>query len=48
MNYFMRDFNAVSVFLTAGLPALAFGVVWSLYHGSIRIANRCGQARGRS
>ena len=31
MNYFMRDFNAVSVFLTAGIPALAFGVVWSLY-----------------
>lgn len=32
MNYFMRDFNAVSVFLTAGVPALTFGVVWSLYH----------------
>ena len=32
MNYFMRDFNAVSVFLTAGIPALAFGVVWSVYH----------------
>jgi glycosyltransferase involved in cell wall biosynthesis len=32
MSYFMRDFNVVSVFLVAGMPALSFGVVWSVYH----------------
>ena len=29
--YFLKDFNVVSVFLTLGLPSVAFGVVWSLY-----------------
>ena len=32
MSYFMRDFNVISVFLTVGVPALLFGVVWSLYY----------------
>ena len=32
LSYFMRDFNVVSVFLLAGVPALVFGIVWSAYH----------------
>lgn len=32
LSYFMRDFNVVSVFLLAGVPSLAFGVIWSAYH----------------
>jgi len=32
MSYFMRDFNVVSVFLTAGIPLVVFGAVWSAYH----------------
>ena len=32
LSYFMRDFNVVSVFLLAGAPSLAFGVIWSAYH----------------
>jgi glycosyltransferase involved in cell wall biosynthesis len=32
MNYFMRDFNAVSVFLTAGVPTFLFGIAWSVVH----------------
>ena len=32
MSYFMRDFNVVSLFLVTGIPALGFGVVWSVYH----------------
>jgi glycosyltransferase involved in cell wall biosynthesis len=32
MSYFMRDFNVASLFLVAGIPALGFGVVWSVYH----------------
>ncbi len=31
-TYFLRDFNVVSVFLSAGVPLMAFGVLWSLYH----------------
>jgi dolichol-phosphate mannosyltransferase len=30
--YFLRDFNVVSVFISAGVPLMVFGVVWSLYH----------------
>jgi len=32
MAYFVRDFNVVSVFLVAGVPAMLFGVGWSAYH----------------
>jgi dolichol-phosphate mannosyltransferase len=32
LNYFMRDFNVVSLFLLTGFPSLAFGVIWSVYH----------------
>lgn len=32
LSYFMRDFNVVSVFLLAGVPSLAFGMIWSAYH----------------
>jgi glycosyltransferase involved in cell wall biosynthesis len=32
MQYFVRDFNAVSLLVVTGLPALIFGVVWSGYH----------------
>lgn len=32
MRYFMRDFNVASLFLVAGIPAVGFGVVWSVYH----------------
>ena len=32
MSYFMRDFNVVSLFFMTGLPALSFGVVWSVYY----------------
>ncbi len=30
--YFLRDFNVVSVFISAGVPLMAFGVLWSLYN----------------
>jgi dolichol-phosphate mannosyltransferase len=30
--YFLRDFNVVSVFISAGVPLMAFGVLWSAYH----------------
>jgi glycosyltransferase involved in cell wall biosynthesis len=30
--YFLRDFTVVSVFISAGVPLLAFGVIWSAYH----------------
>ena len=30
--YFLRDFNVVSVLLTAGVPLTLFGAVWSLVH----------------
>ena len=33
--YFMRDFNLISVFLSAGLPLFLFGIVWSLYAWSL-------------
>jgi dolichol-phosphate mannosyltransferase len=32
MSYFVRDFNVVSVFLVAGVPAMLFGVAWSAFH----------------
>lgn len=32
LNYFMRDFNVVSLFLMTGIPSLTFGVLWSAYH----------------
>jgi hypothetical protein len=32
MRYFVRDFDAVSLFVVAGMPALGFGVMWSVYH----------------
>jgi dolichol-phosphate mannosyltransferase len=32
MAYFIRDFNVVSIFIVAGLPALLFGTGWSAYH----------------
>jgi glycosyltransferase involved in cell wall biosynthesis len=31
-QYFIRDFSAVSLFLTVGLSMLLFGSVWSAYH----------------
>ncbi len=37
--YFVRDFNAVSLFLTAGVPTFLFGCIWSLYYW-IRDASR--------
>jgi glycosyltransferase involved in cell wall biosynthesis len=39
MNYFMRDFNAVSIFLTAGVPTFLFGIAWSIFHW-VRSAGR--------
>ena len=30
--YFLRDFTVVSVFIAAGVPLLAFGILWSAYH----------------
>jgi dolichol-phosphate mannosyltransferase len=32
LSYFMLDFNVVSVFMVAGVPTFAFGVLWSVYH----------------
>jgi glycosyltransferase involved in cell wall biosynthesis len=32
ISYFMRDFNVVSLFLLTGVPALIFGVAWSISH----------------
>ena len=32
MSYFWRDFNVVSLFVVTGIPALGFGVLWSVYH----------------
>ena len=31
-QYFIADFNAVSLFLLCGIPLIAFGVVFGLYH----------------
>lgn len=31
-TYFLRDFTVVSVFISAGVPLLVFGVLWSAYH----------------
>lgn len=31
-GYFLRDFNAVSIFILTGLPLFTFGVVWTFYH----------------
>jgi dolichol-phosphate mannosyltransferase len=31
-TYFLRDFNVVSVFISAGVPLMMFGVLWSTYH----------------
>ncbi|MEO8056027.1 MAG: glycosyltransferase family 2 protein, partial [Acidobacteriota bacterium] len=31
-TYFLRDFNVVSVFISAGVPLMTFGVLWSAYH----------------
>jgi hypothetical protein len=30
--YFLRDFTVVSVFISAGVPLMIFGVLWSSYH----------------
>jgi dolichol-phosphate mannosyltransferase len=30
--YFLRDFTVVSVFISAGVPLMAFGILWSAYH----------------
>lgn len=32
IQYFVRDFNAVSLFLVAGLAATSFGALWGAYH----------------
>ncbi|MGE3536265.1 MAG: glycosyltransferase family 2 protein [Candidatus Tectimicrobiota bacterium] len=32
VSYFLRDFSVVSLLLVTGLPALSFGVAWSVYH----------------
>jgi dolichol-phosphate mannosyltransferase len=32
LQYFVRDFSAVSLFLIAGVFATAFGFVWGVYH----------------
>jgi glycosyltransferase involved in cell wall biosynthesis len=31
-TYFLRDFTVVSVFITAGVPLMIFGVLWSAWH----------------
>lgn len=31
-TYFLRDFTVVSVFISAGVPLMVFGVFWSAYH----------------
>ena len=31
-TYFLRDFTVVSVFISAGVPLMVFGVAWSTYH----------------
>ncbi len=31
-TYFLRDFTVVSVFISAGVPLMAFGVLWSAWH----------------
>jgi dolichol-phosphate mannosyltransferase len=32
ISYFVQDFNVISLFLVAGIPALSFGMGWSVYH----------------
>jgi glycosyltransferase involved in cell wall biosynthesis len=32
VQYFVRDFNAVSLFLVVGKAATIFGLIWGLYH----------------
>jgi hypothetical protein len=31
-TYFLKDFTVVSVFITAGVPMMVFGVLWSIWH----------------
>jgi glycosyltransferase involved in cell wall biosynthesis len=31
-TYFLRDFSVVSVFVTAGVPLVVFGTLWSAWH----------------
>ena len=31
-QYFLADFNAVSLFLVTGVPLVVFGVLFGLYH----------------
>jgi len=38
IQYFVRDFNAVSLFLIAGIVASIFGLAWGLYHWAISAA----------
>lgn len=46
ISYFMRDFNVVSVFLTAGVPSLLFGVAWSAYHWMVSIRSQVVASTG--
>lgn len=31
-TYFLRDFSVVSIFITAGVPLMVFGFLWSAWH----------------
>jgi dolichol-phosphate mannosyltransferase len=45
-TYFLRDFNVVSVFISAGVPLLAFGALWSAYHWYRSVATQVVASTG--
>jgi hypothetical protein len=45
-DYFLRDFTVVSVFISAGVPLMAFGVLWSAYHWYLSYATNVFASTG--
>ncbi len=44
--YFLRDFTVVSVFISAGVPLMVFGVLWSAYHWYLSVVTKVVASTG--
>ncbi len=44
--YFLRDFTVVSVFISAGVPLMLFGVLWSAWHWYLSAATNVVASTG--
>lgn len=44
--YFLRDFTVVSVFISAGVPLMVFGVLWSAYHWYLSVVTNVVASTG--